>query len=310
MARLPVANLNKHKNLLTVAAVLIVLYVLLPQLGSFQDSLTLIKHLRVDLLAPAILFALATYAAAAATYCLLAFHPLRYVRTLAIELAGMFLNRLVPAGLGSIGVNYRYLRKNNHTGVEAGSVVAVNNTIGIVGHLFLLTGLLMTTKLPTIKLGSQRGDAYLLLASLVVLLLLLVGLRFQKAWQEPVKRFFMQITMYRRRPTRLMLALFSSLTLTMSNVLALLLVVQAFGLEINFLTALVVFTFGIILGTATPTPGGLGGIEAGLVTGLVAYHFTGAQALAIVLAYRLITYWLPILIGAATFLFVQRRGYI
>jgi uncharacterized protein (TIRG00374 family) len=71
-----------------------------------------------------------------------------------------------------------------------------------------------------------------------------------------------------------------------------------------------VFTFGIALGTATPTPGGLGGIEAGLVAGLIIYHVDSATALATVLLYRLLSYWLPLLVGAAALVYSQRQRYI
>ena len=60
----------------------------------------------------------------------------------------------------------------------------------------------------------------------------------------------------------------------------------------------------------TPTPGGLGGVEAGLVAGLVAYRVASADALAAVLVYRLVSYWLMLAIGAAAFVIAERRGYL
>jgi uncharacterized membrane protein YbhN (UPF0104 family) len=312
MAKQLISSLGKHKNLITLGIALLVLYVLLPQIGSFKSSFGLLKHVDYSNVYLAAAFAFATYLAAAATYCLLAFHPLSYVRTIAIELAGMFLNRLVPAGLGSIGVNYRYLRKNGHLAVEAGSVVAVNNTLGFVGHMILLLTLLLTSQLPKFSVSKPNVSpaGTLIVASVLTLGLVFVVLHFQTALRKPIKNFLIQIALYRRRPLILLLALFSSITLTLCNVLALLLCAHAFGLDISFLTALIVFTAGIVLGTATPTPGGLGGIEAGLVAGLLAYHVGSAQAIAVVLTYRLLTYWLAILAGAATFVYVQRRGYI
>jgi uncharacterized membrane protein YbhN (UPF0104 family) len=312
MAKQLLSRLSRHKNFITLGISLLILYVLLPQFGSFRSSLGLLKHADFNTIVFAAVFGFSTYLAAAATYCLLAFQPLRYVRTIAIELAGMFLNRLVPAGLGSIGVNYRYLRKNRHLAVEASSVVAVNNTLGFVGHMLLLLGLLLTSQLPNtaISLPHATSSETFLVAAVLTLGLFLAVIHFQSALRKPIKEFMHQVALYRRRPLALVLALFSSITLTLCNVLALLLCVHAFGLDMSFLTALIVFTAGIVLGTVTPTPGGLGGIEAGLLAGLLAYHVGSAQGLAIVLTYRLITYWLAILAGAAMFVYVQRRGYI
>ena len=49
-----------------------------------------------------------------------------------------------------------------------------------------------------------------------------------------------------------------------------------------------------------PTPGGLGSVEAALVVALVAAGGPVAVATAVVLAYRIITVWLPLLPGALT----------
>ena len=50
-----------------------------------------------------------------------------------------------------------------------------------------------------------------------------------------------------------------------------------------------------------PLPGGVGGIDGGLVGALVVYGAPAADAAAAVLAYRLILFWLPLLVGGAAF---------
>jgi uncharacterized membrane protein YbhN (UPF0104 family) len=49
-----------------------------------------------------------------------------------------------------------------------------------------------------------------------------------------------------------------------------------------------------------PAPGGLGSVEAALVVALVAVGGPAAPATAVVLAYRIITVWVPLLPGALT----------
>jgi uncharacterized protein (TIRG00374 family) len=114
---------------------------------------------------------------------------------------------------------------------------------------------------------------------------------------------------YRKHPFELKGALLSSMILTLCNVLSLYFCVLALHIALPFIAVLLVFSLGIALGTATPTPGGLGGVEAGLVAGMVAYHVASADALAAVLAYRLISYWLALVIGAGAFVVTERRGY-
>jgi uncharacterized membrane protein YbhN (UPF0104 family) len=60
------------------------------------------------------------------------------------------------------------------------------------------------------------------------------------------------------------------------------------------------------LGGALPIPGGVGGIDLGLVGTLIVYGAPGQATVAAVLAYRLILFWLPLLIGAICFWSLRR----
>lgn len=60
------------------------------------------------------------------------------------------------------------------------------------------------------------------------------------------------------------------------------------------------------LGGALPLPGGLGGIDAGLLGTLVVYGAPAANTAAAVLAYRVILFWLPLVIGSVAFLGLRR----
>jgi len=72
-----------------------------------------------------------------------------------------------------------------------------------------------------------------------------------------------------------------------------------------------VLSCGIVSATAIPLPGGLGATEAGLFTGLILFGKVNAShALPIVIIYRLITYWLSAVVGAAAFELANLRGYL
>jgi uncharacterized membrane protein YbhN (UPF0104 family) len=55
------------------------------------------------------------------------------------------------------------------------------------------------------------------------------------------------------------------------------------------------------LGGALPIPGGVGGIDLGLVGTLIVYGAPAQATVAAVLAYRLILFWLPLIVGAWAF---------
>lgn len=302
-----------RQRLLILAGAIIIFYVIVPQLGNFHRSLAFINDAQPSLLALSLIGSALSYVAAAGTYCLLALRPLKYLRTLVIQLAGMFVNRLLPAGIGGIGVNYLYLRKSRHSPTQAASVVAANNSLGIIGHVLLLAAFLLSlhNDLPGLQLRHINNMKLIaVIALLAGLLWVIFYKRYGQQLVRNIRAFLVQLLAYRHRPRRLTAALLCSMGLTLSNVLSLWFCVLAMHISLPFIAVLIVFSFGIALGTATPTPGGLGGVEAGLVAGLVIYHVDSAPALAAVLVYRLISYWLPLAVGAIAFIISQQRGYI
>jgi uncharacterized membrane protein YbhN (UPF0104 family) len=68
--------------------------------------------------------------------------------------------------------------------------------------------------------------------------------------------------------------------------------------------ALAIVLMGYLLGQLgglLPIPGGLGGIDGGLIGALVVYGASASATVAAVLAYRVILFWVPLLIGAVAF---------
>lgn len=303
-----------RQQLLVLLAAAIIFYFVIPQLGNFRHSLELAADARPGLLAISLLCTAMSYVAAAGTYCLLAVRSLPYLRTLLIQLAGTFVNRLLPAGIGSISVNYLNLRQSRHSGAQAASVVAANNGLGIIGNLLLLGVLLVPlhSNLPGLRLGHISNFKMVVAVAIVVAAVSWVVFyrRYRTQLLNSIQSFGRQLLAYRKRRGHLLAALFCSIGLTLSNVLSLWFCVLAMHISLPFIAVLIVFSFGVALGAATPTPGGLGGVEAGLVAGLVAYHVDSAPALAAVLVYRLISYWLPLAAGAVALLISQRRGYL
>jgi uncharacterized protein (TIRG00374 family) len=60
------------------------------------------------------------------------------------------------------------------------------------------------------------------------------------------------------------------------------------------------------LGGLIPVPGGIGGVDAGLVGTLALYNVSLSSAAGAVLAYRAIALWVPTLVGGAAFLALRR----
>ena len=60
------------------------------------------------------------------------------------------------------------------------------------------------------------------------------------------------------------------------------------------------------LGGLIPVPGGIGGVDAGLVGTLALYHVSLTAAAGAVLIYRAIALWVPAVVGAGAFVLLRR----
>jgi uncharacterized membrane protein YbhN (UPF0104 family) len=87
--------------------------------------------------------------------------------------------------------------------------------------------------------------------------------------------------------------------------LVLLATFKAFGESPALIVVLMAYLVGQ-LGGALPIPGGLGGIDGGLIGTLILYGVAAAPATAAVLLYRVILFWVPLLMGIPAFVSLRR----
>jgi uncharacterized protein (TIRG00374 family) len=254
-----------------------------------------------------------TILSAALSYVALAHHPLRFGETALVEFAASGVNRVLPAGTGSIGIHALFLTRRNHSGAEAAAVVSMNNLIGFAEHITLLLLLLAL-------IGNDGSIGWkfaipniAVWAFAVICIIIACGSAIPKIrgvvtgfW----RKFAHSFAQYRKRPKRLFLALLAAIGVTLTNFVIFLIAAHAFHIDIGIAALFLAFTLGVLVGATLPTPGGLGGVEAGLVAGLVARGVDPTPALAAAIAFRLITYWLPLLVGTPAFFAARARKLI
>jgi uncharacterized membrane protein YbhN (UPF0104 family) len=81
---------------------------------------------------------------------------------------------------------------------------------------------------------------------------------------------------------------------------------HAFGLSPPITVILMGYLIGQ-LGGLLPFPGGIGGIDLGLIGVLVAYGTSAAGTAAAVFAYHVILFWLPLIVGGIAFAMLRRH---
>lgn len=101
-------------------------------------------------------------------------------------------------------------------------------------------------------------------------------------------------------------AMFGVATWWIFNVAILWASFHAFG-EAPPLAVIVQGYFVGMLGNLLPLPGGIGGVDGGMIGAFVAFGVGGSLAVLAVLAYRLLAFWLPTIPGIIAYLGLRKR---
>ncbi|MCK9868373.1 flippase-like domain-containing protein [Nocardiopsis dassonvillei] len=242
--------------------------------------------------------------------------PLPWWRTVMVQYAGSFVRIAAPAGLGSLAINTRFVTREGVSTSLALSAVGLTQLVGFLVHVPLLlvcaylTGTSYWTGFtpsPTVVVISVAGTAVVGVVLLLPRLRHALGARIRPYLRGVLPRLLDML----QSPSSLLLGFGGTLLITAAFVLCLQFSVLAFadpGAQVSLVAVAVVFLAGNAIGSAAPTPGGLGAVEAALIGGLTTVAgVPAAVALPAVLLFRLLTFWLPVLPGWGAFSYLQRR---
>jgi uncharacterized protein (TIRG00374 family) len=248
------------------------------------------------------------------------------------QLASNAFSRVVPGGAAAGGaLQWRMLTDSGVDGAKVATAVTAASLIS-TGTLFLLPLL----SVPAMLLGRPVPEGLAqaaVLGGLVFVVGFVIGWRLlthdrllrsigrgAQSLRNRIKRREAPVT---DLPRRLVVqrdeirdilgdtwwkALLASLGNWLFDYLALLAAITAVGSRPRPTLVLLAYTASMVLAMIPITPGGLGFVEAGL-TGLLALAgVSGGDAVLAVLAYRLVSFWLPLPMGAVA-AYLHRRRY-
>jgi uncharacterized protein (TIRG00374 family) len=263
--------------------------------------------------AAAFAFSILTFVAAGMTCVGFVTTKISLFRATLAQYAVGFSGLLAPTAVGTVAINVRFLERSGVDPAVAVSSVGLVQLVMFVGHIVLLVlfGVLAGT-------GAEESftpPAGAVIAVLVVLILALIGLSLplgrrllQQRVSPLVRRVIPQLIAVFQRPRKIALGVGGALLLNLAYIAALDAAVRAFGHSMAFATVAVVYLAGSVVGSAVPTPGGIGAIEVAMAAGLSATGLPAGVALSTVLLYRIATFWIPIPIGWASLTWLQKVG--
>ncbi|MCW2525045.1 MAG: integral rane protein [Frankiales bacterium] len=253
--------------------------------------------------------------------------PLPLGEAVLVQLAASAANRITPAGLGGSAVTARYLTKRGlPAGAAIGSVIALD-VLGAVADLLVVAPLVFFGR--WVGLGGGAAEAARLGArvsgmsslarsawvwgavGVVVICLLLARGRIAGSLRRGSANFLSPLGRLMRRPSGLATVLAASGATT-------LLLALAFAVSVAMVPgpapqvssgALVIgFMLGSAASNAIPTPAGIGATETALVGVLLVGGISIAHAVEVVVIFRVITFWIPPLLGLLSSGHLRRRG--
>ena len=247
---------------------------------------------------------------------------LPFGRVLGVEIANSF-SALAGGTAAVFATRVRFFQQQGYdasVALSSGAIIATSS--------WLAMGILFVVSLPfawgSIQLKAapeSGGDSKLvwIILAVVVLVALVAGLalavprlrRLAAAKALPKLRdIWANLRQIASSPRKLILLVGGSFAGELLIAMALSVSLRAFGDHLRLPTLIVVITLAGFVGGASPSPGGMGVVEAGLILGLTAAGVTEADATAAVFIQRLFTSYLPPIWGWITLVWMRKRQYL
>jgi uncharacterized protein (TIRG00374 family) len=309
-------------------------HLILPQIASLERSYKVIQNMALWALAIAVLAQALSYLGSG--YLLRALvslsrSSLSAVKGAMITLAAASFGTVAGGMVGSTAATYRWLQKenvNSEAATLAGTIPGLfNNTVLVLVSIFGLIHLLSTHQLSRVQMVSFAA----LLAALCGFIGAFVwGLRYRAALTRFVEtssqRFYRLFKReYDTRRIRTWLeSLFSSMDVLVMggwrrpllgaalnvafDMLTLYFLFIAAGHRVGLGVLLTGYGLPLVLGRmAFLVPGGVGVIEGTMVALFDGLGVPDAVSIVVVLAYRILSFWLPLFLGFPLILILQRN---
>lgn len=294
------ANRSGWRTLIDILVIGLSIFILLPQLNNLLKNSESIGDISLLWLLLAFVVYQLNIIFATASYIFLSIKELSFKRTILIQLATGFTNRVLPSGSGAIAINTLFLKKSGASIEESLSISVVNNILGFIAFIIIMFALGANDSGYINDLTSKTQPwQYFLFFS--VLLISAIFITFIKKLrikaQKSLKNFRVTLKQIIKRPFSALMSLIANCGITLIHVVCLLLCLLSVGYALPISVVAIVFAATIASISASPTPNGLGVTEVIMISALQLYGLPESQALIATLSYRLVTFWLPIIPG-------------
>src|SRR6185312_1700483 len=145
-------------------------------------------------------------------YMVLALKKLTFYLTFRVQMAALFVAKLLPQSVGTISLNIYYLMNKKHTASQAAAVMTIDGICSGIAYTILMVGALIASPLSLSGLdGSINISFNLILFILIILLgimylitrMTMLGQRVKKIWADLKQNF----KAYKQKPLSVLAAI-------------------------------------------------------------------------------------------------------
>jgi uncharacterized protein (TIRG00374 family) len=251
--------------------------------------------------------------------------------------AANFVNVVAPtAGMGGMAVMIDGARKRGHSSGRATVASVLFVLFDYLGFMIVLSfGIIVLIRRGTLNSAELVASSILFIVACILAMALIIGMRSPRSlarinfWVTnrsnylfkifSIRKSFSERNAYilaydiadglveiRRKPRNILIPAGLALSNKLLLVGILLLMFLSFNVTFSIGTLIAGFSIGYLFFVVSPTPSGIGFVEGALTLALVSLYVPVSKAAAVALAYRGITFWIPLLIGMLAFRFVSR----
>ena len=231
------------------------------------------------------------------------------------QVAGGFATVSMPAGVGPSFVNLQFLRKSGYRNTQATAIMSAALVVYYAVYFSMLVIIGLFTGRNMFSGAIPTNTLVIVLGVVVVVLSIAMMIPPLRHWvtrrlMPLAKTYINQLLDVLSQPRQLTVSCLGALFQNATTGLAFWAALQAFGHSSNPIETTFVFLLAYALGSAVPTPGGLGGVEAALTFAFVAVGVPQGVALSATLLHRVVFYWLRIPLGAAAMKWLDKHNLV
>ena len=219
------------------------------------------------------------------------------------QVASSFTSVSMPAGVGPAFVNLQFLRRDGYDNTMATAIMSAVVAVQFATTFCLLIVIGLFTGRNTLSGMIPTNTLVIVIGTVAIIAALIMAIPYTR--RLVMERLMPIVASYARhlveiltQPRQLVVAVLGAVLQSAALGMSFWAALMAFGCRTNVFETTFVFLLANTLGSAVPTPGGLGAIEAVLFSAFRLAGVPSGVAISATLVFRVATYWLRIPLGA------------